>query len=1024
MSIAFIVLSVSLFLGILFFLVQVWRGRITFGDHFFVAIDNFLHGLNDWFGKSAGTMCRLETSNNPNTLVSDDGSMVSVIELQGSSTIVGEEEFNNIMSQMNDILSSRLGKEGYAVQIIMNYDPSEAAYEVHELMRASRNTAKKLGLDVVEMLNDSEASIAKYCATEHVYIVVWTRPEIMAPVQRKNAKKDETKAIVNSPTALDAQLIAKGVKQIESEHTAACEGLVSSMAQIGLLSYVMTAHEALWAMRRSIDKAYTGRGWRALLPGDPLPVTTTDPGMDDLSGIMYPNIGSQLFPRHISNYTDNILRVGRDTWHGSLVMTRPPQNIQPFNMLFKSMLGAGIPYRVSFLLCGKGLQGTLFKQAIATFLNFASTNNKMFNNAIAELKNRELTGSAITTFQCTLGTSVHGEHNETKAARLISEQLSVLATNAQSWGASDVRDVVGDPVLGLNATIPAMMPTSTAPKAVAPLDEALLMMPITRPASLWRKGNVIFRTSDGKIMPYQMGSSLQASWVDIGVAPMGGGKSVLLNTLNFAFCTQEGLARLPWLSILDIGPSSSGIIELIKASLPDNKKYLAQYHRLRMESRYAINPFDLPLGMDKPTPSHRSFLVNFLSLLGTEVGADAPIDGVSAIARACVDAVFEEFSQKRTPKIYQRNIDDQVDKLVDALSLHLDQRTSWWEIRDYLFDNGYEHEAMRAQRFAVPLLAEVASMANRDLVTGIYKHFTPNGESVTSFFWRQCVDAISAYPILKEPTRFDIGDAQIVSLDLDEVAPRGGAEADRQTAVMYMLGRHVVASRFFLMPEDVNFAESRYKKWHEERIDNVRQDPKRICYDEIHRVMRNASIAKQVVGDIEIIARESRKWGLSMGVYSQSIEDFPEIIVELASTLYILGTGTARMAERITKLFGLNDTALMEMQRLGKPDKRGANFLGIFKAGNTVSVHRLTNTIGMQALWAFDTTTENVTVRNKLYKKLGVQETLRRLAKAYPGGLKDEVERRKNKFADYTDEDTVDIIKEMVDELSSEAYRD
>lgn len=77
---------------------------------------------------------------------------------------------------------------------------------------------------------------------------------------------------------------------------------------------------------------------------------------------------------------------------------------------------------------------------------------------------------------------------------------------------------------------------------------------------------------------------------------MGGGKSVFLNAMNFAFVTQAGLSRLPWVSIIDVGPSSSGLITLIQENLPEGKKHLAAYHRLRMTEDFAINPFDTPLG--------------------------------------------------------------------------------------------------------------------------------------------------------------------------------------------------------------------------------------------------------------------------------------------------------------------------------------------------------------------------------------------------------------------------------------------
>ena len=98
------------------------------------------------------------------------------------------------------------------------------------------------------------------------------------------------------------------------------------------------------------------------------------------------------------------------------------------------------------------------------------------------------------------------------------------------------------------------------------------------------------------------------------------------------------------------------------------------------------------------------------------------------------------------------------------------------------------------------------------------------------------LDAIESYVILRNPTQFDLGDAQIVSLDLDEVATRGGGDAgDRQAAIMYMLARHVLGSRFFLMPDDVKLMPDRYQPYHAERIEAIREDPKRLCYEEDYR---------------------------------------------------------------------------------------------------------------------------------------------------------------------------------------------
>jgi intracellular multiplication protein IcmB len=157
---------------------------------------------------------------------------------------------------------------------------------------------------------------------------------------------------------------------------------------------------------------------------------------------------------------------------------------------------------------------------------------------------------------------------------------------------------------------------------------------------------------------------------------------------------------------------------------------------------------------------------------------------------------------------------------------------------DALFDRGFTHEALQAQRFAVPLLEDVSKQVNQN--KGIENTYDAKTRQDV---WRSIIDAIEAYVILKEPTRFDLGDAQVVSLDLDEVAPRGGATADRQAAVMYMLARHVLGSRFFLMPDDVKLMPERYQEHHAERIEAIREDPKRLCYEEAYQKLTTSIVA-------------------------------------------------------------------------------------------------------------------------------------------------------------------------------------
>jgi len=776
-------------------------------------------------------------------------------------------------------------------------------------------------------------------------------------------------------------------------------------------------------IRTCIDPEFTSRNWRPLIPGDPLPLRMPDADTgkaDRLHNIIYPDFKGQLWPREGHMVSRSSIRIG-DRIYGPLIMTLMPQTPKPFQDFFRVLARRDerLPYRISFLLEDGGLNMGL-KPLLSSVLAFSSSDNKRFNNAVEALKALDLAGVCCVKFRICLCTWASAKDMpEQDAHLLLRRRVAELSKAIQGWGTTDVSEAVGDPLLGLSATLPAIMPSSPAPVTAAPLQEAIGMWPL-RPASPWKEGSLLLRSQDGKIIPFAPNSSEQAAWIDLGVAPMGAGKSVFLNALNFAFVTQAGLSRLPWLSIVDVGPSSSGLITLLKENLPEGKKHLAAYHRLRMTPEYSINPFDTPLGNRFPLPSHKAFLSNFCCLLATAPDANAPGDGVPGLIGRAIDLAYRELADGEggKPRLYQPNMLPDLHSLIVNEGIPLDSATSWWEIVDALFERGFIHEAIQAQRFAVPLLSDLSTQIRQN--KGIQNTYR---EETIFNVWRSIVDAIEAYVILKEPTQFDLGDAQVVSLDLDEVATRGGPTADRQAAVMYMLARHVLGARFFLMPDDVPLMPERYQPYHAERVEAIREDPKRFCYDEAHRVTKNESVSGQLQADMTTMARESRKWLLSMGLYTQDIDDIPPILIELATMIAVLGAGTDRSINDMAERFALNGACRYALSRLGKPGRAGSNFVAIFRTGSGMSQLVLSLTIGGQPLWAFSTTAEDVAIRNNLYKRLGPSEALRRLAAHYPGGsAKSEVERRRRAVTDQSaaDDTVVNVIHEIVNEIARE----
>jgi len=701
-----------------------------------------------------------------------------------------------------------------------------------------------------------------------------------------------------------------------------------------------------------------------------------------------------------------------------------PQEVKTFNHLFSRVLYSGIPWRISFLIESSALNTLRFKSMIASILSFASSTNKLIADATDMLHYVEVnTDDAVVKLRVALSTWAPKED-----LKLLRIRTAELARAVEGWGTCEISQVCGDAFAGAVSSMLAVTTNSVATAAVAPLKEVVYMLPFTRPASPWEYGAVLFRTPDGKPWPYQPGSAQQTTWIDLYYAKPGSGKSVLSSAINLGLCLAAGIQRLPRIAVIDIGPSSSGLISLLQEALPKEQKHFAAYYRLRMTPEYSINPFDTQLGSRLPTPQERSFLVNFLTLLATPLGATKPYDGVGDMAGLVVDELYKNFADVGgNPRIYTKGIETVVDGILEEIGFVQDDHTTWWEVTDALFMAGFVHEASLSQRYAMPLMPDAASICRSQAIQDLYGQVkTPTGETLISTFGRMISSAVREYPILSRVTSFDIGDARVVSLDLDEVAKSGGDSADRQTAVMYMLARYVLARHFYLTEDNVSDMSPNYQAYHHERIAQIQEDPKRLVYDEFHRTARVQAIRDQVIIDM----REGRKWNVQIALLSQSLDDFDSVMVEFATSIFIMDAGPAQAIKRSAEIFGLSETAQYALKtRVHGPRAGGATFLAQFSTKRGVNTQLLTCTLGPIELWSFSTTAEDALIRNRLYKRVGPMEARRVLANLFPGGsakalLEERMAALKEKGGLIEDTNNLGLVDQIVEEIMQAYEKD
>lgn len=963
--------------------------------------------------KPLSSYCFLETSEGGDILVGKDGSLATVVRVDGTRQMMGKDELNNLVDYATTRLSSHLGRPGHAIQVWFSRDPDLSAQLLKGMMVTPRTVAQRLKMDLDDLFAERERNLPRWIVQESFYIVLWTRLSILSKQELEKLKLGQ-KTPPFWPQAVDSQQPFLAARQMTTRHRAFVNAFVGDMNAFGIRMETLEAHEALRAVKASVYPDLTGTPWKPRLPGDVARgrdgkpradwVRRPENGVNDISHLLWPRVEEQLFDRGAEVINQHLVRIGRYIYAG-VDMSVGPQDLLPFSDLLNRMRQDEFPWRISYLLEGDGLPSVKFKALLASICQITNSDNRVVKEAIRGLNLYRQEGGVVPRMRISLSTWAPADQRD-----LAEERAGRLQKAVEGWGYCQVSPSAGDPLAGAMSSSLGLDVASTATAGYPTLPDAIYMLPWMRDASPFSHGTVLFRTIDGRPWPFRPGSDLQDNSVDIVYAPPGRGKSVWLNTTNLAFCLSPiatasgGSAKLPLIAIIDIGFSSSGLVSLLKEALPPHRRHEAESHRLRMVRDHALNPFDTQLGCRKPMPMEKAFLVNFVTLLGTDPNDKQAPRGLSDLADRAIDEVYERFSdleRKGSPKLYVEGEDREVDEAIHQFGVTLSSESpSWWEVTDKLFAQGARREAGLAQRHAVPLVEDLIQIVNEPVIGDIFRETTiGDGERLIAAFQRVLGSALRAYPILTCPTKFDLGGARVVSLDLDEAAPNaGGGPAEKQTALVYMLARFVLARDWYIHEDNLTEITPDYRNFHRIRITQMRGTPKRLVFDEFHRTSASAAVRAQVLRDM----REGRKYDVQVALASQLLRDFDRDMLSMSTGFWIMGVNQEQDIAQAREIFGLSETATQAIsQYLNGPGPTGAPFLAVLQMKDGRHEHLLYNTLGPMELWAFSTTPKDVSLRRMCYARLGPAAARYRLAKRFPSGsAKTEIERRMQELSE------------------------
>ena len=944
--------------------------------------------------------CDLETAHG-DALVTSQGDYLTFLRLDGMRRLATRTDVERMATAMRIDLSGSLEAKGHAIVGWYASDPDLAAVEIERLhMTACRHVARELGLDLADILDERMALWPKLMRWEQALYILWTRRAVLTKEERKQMKEEQAALAAECPLIGDTQKFWLRSEIMKARHDAFVTRVASSLKGQDIAAMELTPREALILTREALYRETAGSDWRPTLPGDRVMarLPEEEAKQPTKEGLLWPSLRRQIFQADAETRGGQRVEIGENDYAG-VDLDLGPEDPRPFVELASWLGQDRIPWRGAIVLEGGGTAIVMLKEIAASFLSMFPTNNDL-RRAFAVLRElRERDNHVAVKLRASFATWAPVE--ETRKLR---RRASTLAQRLEGWGNCKATTVAGDPLEGVMSSVPGLSLTSTGTPCLAPLGDALAMLPWNRTASPWQQGSVLFRLPTGAIWPYDpSGGSKRPQVLDLFVAPPRSGKSVLANTINLGLCLSPAVlgsrgARLPMIGKVDIGPSAQGFVRLIQEALGPERRHEAIFATLQFAPGHEFNVFDLQAGCTYPLPLERAFLQNFLALATLPPDTNTPFEGMTQMIGLVIDEAYRLCTEVPggSPKRYRRGVESSVDEAIrqHRIQLH-DEDPHWRDVVTALCALGEHRLAEVAQRHAVPLLQDLVSAARTDQVKDMFAQLkiTVTAEQASDLFERYIYDVIRRFPTLNQPTRLDFGPARIIVLDLAEVAPTGSAAANRQTEMMYMLARHILARNFFLKPDYLPFVPEPIRDYHRVRFQEIYESVKRLDYDEWHRTEGSPQVRAQA----ELDVREGPKHNIQLGFASQRLSDMGDALISQSTGRFILRAGDEKEAEEIIARFNLSEaSAAVVRYGLNGPGPAGAPFLAVLQAEDAKYEQKLVNSLGPIELWAFSTTPGDTALRNRLYERVGFSEALRRLSRIFPhGSALKEIERRK-----------------------------
>lgn len=921
---------------------------------------------------------------NEYNIITKNGGYLTFIDILGSLSVMDDNTAIEFIDRIMDKIQGDLSEAGRVIDFCIMYDPNKGDIPTQQNMRLLDTSIKSLKMNPGKFFSEKSGILTKASGYYSCYMAIYTDPSVLGGGEGE-AKKRLNGDILSGKKlpalGKNTPNVSAGISEVGDSHNAFVRNLMKAL--VGKLNFQpMKAHQGMAMMRKNLFLDHTHEKWKPSFPGEKIRLNSKSksPVKTDMSDFLSPSLATQFYSITPVRDVDNTSIVDIDGLKvAPLSAELGPERAKSFAELADNLKG-NIPYRIniSFFTGHEATKRRLTnKHSFGAYVAIFNSNNKAIRSSIKEMlelaEQEVMCDVSITA--CTWG----------KTLDECVRNKTGLMQAMQNWGGIGIAEERSDPIGIMAESVGGLLKPASrqAAKFPIPISDALFMSPISIPSSPWKAGPMMFMTNYGSLYPSEVGSPLQTSWLNLIFAPPGYGKSFLVAALNLSYLLKPGVKSLPVLSILDIGYSSQVFVRLVKAMLPEKDKHLVQAYKLQNTKEYAINIFDTMLGCRFPTSLERSQIQDIVMELVTP-SEGGRFDGMEDIVKLMVEKVYAFRSDYGEPKEFNSGQEPEVTEALNSAGIEIYPDMTWWSVVDALHRAGEHRLAKRAQRHAVPRLTDLAAVLS-DNAFDDYRNYSINGMEAISKIKQAINSAARDYGLLSTITQFDISDARVIALDLQDVVPKSDGTSNKQANIMYMIGKLATTKSFYMGAEALKEVNQEYLAYHEKAFEELNGVPKHLAVDEYHRASSSNIFRSGLIRDV----REGRKFGIVISVISQFDTDFDEALIKAATSNYILFVGDDREEQnRIQKRFSINNGAMKQaIAMCNGPDENGSNLLYVSRIkGRGVIQQVLSYKGGIQEQWGYTTDKNDNRLLEKLISRVGLEQALEIMAEEFPKG--------------------------------------